>query len=270
MKLQIGEVSGTLTVSDTTPLLRADEHQVSGLISRNQIENLPLNGRDFLELAKLEPGVTTPARFLFRTPTRKRGNNRVNNDDWFKGYGPLDRDVPHILNASAIFDLPWKSQVAVNSTYYSMPPFTAFVTGLDFNGDGTDGDALPGTNVNRFNRGLAVPDLVRAVDRFNQNFAGQRTPHNQPIPRISLPADYEFGDTYLTQDLRLSHTFVYREKYRLTLIGEVFNVFNIANLSGFSGDLANSATFGQPTRRVDQVFGSGGPRAFQFGARISF
>src|SRR4029453_10285717 len=63
LRLQIGEVSGTVTVSDTAPLLRADEHQVSGLISRNQIENLPLNGRDFLELAKLEPGVTTPARF---------------------------------------------------------------------------------------------------------------------------------------------------------------------------------------------------------------
>jgi hypothetical protein len=222
-------------------------------------------------LMRLEKRLSKKSQFLVSYAYSKNvGNNRVNNDDWFEGYGPLDRDVPHILNASAIFDLRWRFQLAFNSTYYSALPFTAFVTGLDFNGDGTDGDALPGTKVNRFNRGLGVPDLVRAVDAFNQTFAGQRTPRNQPIPRISLPADYQFGDTYLTQDLRLSHTFVYREKYRLTLIGEVFNVFNIANLSGFSGDLANSATFGQPTRRVDQVFGSGGPRAFQFGARVSF
>ncbi len=61
--LQIGEVREQVRVEDATPLLRYDQHQVGGLISRNQIENLPLNGRDFLELAKLEPGVTTPARF---------------------------------------------------------------------------------------------------------------------------------------------------------------------------------------------------------------
>jgi hypothetical protein len=52
-------------------------------------------------------------------------------------------------------------------------------------------------------------------------------------------------------------------------MGEVFNLYNAANLSGYSGNLT-SAGFGQPTSRVTQVFGSGGPRAFQLGARISF
>jgi hypothetical protein len=198
------------------------------------------------------------------------GTNRVNNDDWLEGYGPLDRDVRHILNLSAVVELPWRLQLGFNSSYYSNPPFTAFVAGMDFNGDGTDGDALPGTSVNRFNRGLGKEDLRRLIEDFNRNFAGRLTPRNQPIPRLTLPADYEFGDNYLTQDLRLSRTFVFREKYKLALIGEVFNLFNIANLSGHSGNLANTATFGQPTRRLDQVFGSGGPRAFQFGARLSF
>jgi hypothetical protein len=196
--------------------------------------------------------------------------NVLNQDDWFESFGPLDRDLSHILNVSAIVDLPWKLQLGFNSTYYSQPPFTASVSGMDFNGDGTDGDVLPGTGLHRFNRGLGKEDLRRLVEEFNANFAGKFTPRNQPIPTITLPADYEFGDNYVTQDLRLSRTFPFREKYKLTFIGEVFNLFNIANLSGYSGNLANTATFGQPTRRFDQVFGSGGPRAFQLGARVNF
>jgi hypothetical protein len=54
------------------------------------------------------------------------------------------------------------------------------------------------------------------------------------------------------------------------LIGEVFNLYNAANLSGHSGDLTNSATFDQPAARSSQVFGSGGPRAVQFSARVRF
>jgi hypothetical protein len=222
-------------------------------------------------LMRLEKRLAKNTQFLVSYAYSKNvGNNRVNNDDWFEGYGPLDRDIPHILNASAIFDLRWRFQLAFNSTYYSALPFNAFVTGLDFNGDGTDGDALPGTTVNRFNRGLGTRDLVRAIHDFNRNLAGTRTVRNQPIPRITLPNTFNFGDNYLTQDVRLSRSFMLSDKSKLTLIGEVFNIFNIANLSGFSGDLSNSATFGQPTRRVDQVFGSGGPRAFQVGARVSF
>jgi hypothetical protein len=55
----------------------------------------------------------------------------------------------------------------------------------------------------------------------------------------------------------------------LSLIGEVFNLNNAANLSGDSGNLA-SWGFGQPTSRFTQVFGSGGPRAFQLAARTNF
>jgi hypothetical protein len=60
-----------------------------------------------------------------------------------------------------------------------------------------------------------------------------------------------------------------REKVRLSLFGEVFNLLNTANLVGYNGNLS-SASFGQPTGRFTQVFGSGGPRAVQLGARVSF
>jgi hypothetical protein len=54
------------------------------------------------------------------------------------------------------------------------------------------------------------------------------------------------------------------------LFGEVFNLFNTANLVEYGENIANSAEFGHPGGRFNQVFGSGGPRAFQLGARVSF
>src|SRR5437773_3728506 len=62
LSLQIGEVSEQVTVDDAAPLINYEQHQVGGVVSRKQIENLPLNGRNFLDLAKLEPGVTNPVQ----------------------------------------------------------------------------------------------------------------------------------------------------------------------------------------------------------------
>jgi hypothetical protein len=154
-------------------------------------------------------------------------------------------------------------------TYVSKPPFSVFLNGLDFNGDGTLGDLLPGTTVNEFNRGLGKADLRRLVDLFNKTYAGKPDSHGTAIPLVTLPAHFEFGDPFVTQDVRLSRDFPLGEHLRLALIAEVFNLFNIADLSGRSGNLL-SRSFGQPKGRLTQVFGSGGPRAFQLAARISF
>ena len=60
--LEVGEVSETVNVAAVPPLLHHDQYQIGGVVNRAQIESLPLNGRNFLELAKLEPGVTNPLR----------------------------------------------------------------------------------------------------------------------------------------------------------------------------------------------------------------
>ena len=200
------------------------------------------------------------------------GNNFTegfSNDSPLDNYGPRDRDVRHILTLSGLAQLPKHFQVGLFVTYNSKPPFSAFLGGVDLNGDGTYADLLPGTKVNQFNRGLGKGDLRRLADEFKQTYAGTQDAQGGDIPPITLPSKFEFGDSFLTQDLRLSRDFVFHERWRLMLIGEVFNLFNIGNLSGRSGDLAG-AGFGQPTSRVTQVFGSGGPRSFQLAARVSF
>jgi hypothetical protein len=107
------------------------------------------------------------------------------------------------------------------------------------------------------------------VNEFNNTYAGGKDKRGNDIPAITLPSTFEFGDSLLAQDLRLSRDFTFHERWRMTLIADTFNLFNIANLSGRSGDLL-SPGFGQATSRVTQVFGSGGPRSFQLAARVSF
>jgi hypothetical protein len=193
------------------------------------------------------------------------------NDDWLANYGPMPTDLRHIVNVSGYVELPWRIQVAFNVSANSRPPFTAWLEGVDLDGDGTRSDLLPGTSGNAFDRGLDERDLVRLVDDYNQRIAGQPLCCNQLAPRITLPTTYSFFDNFFTQDLRITRTFTFgRQHARLALFGEVFNLFNTANLIGYSGNLLAPALFGQPRDRFTQIFGSGGPRAFQFGARASF
>ena len=59
--VRVGDVAESVRVEAATPQLRFDAASVSGSISRDQIEGLPLNGRNFLDLGRLEPGVQQPA-----------------------------------------------------------------------------------------------------------------------------------------------------------------------------------------------------------------
>ena len=167
-------------------------------------------------------------------------------------------------------DLPWGLRLSGVSKILSGPPFRAQLFGVDLDGDRTINDLLPGTGWNELNRGLDPNSLRSRVDEFNSSLAGGRTPGGQPIPTLALPSDFQFGDSIFSQDIRLAKIFKFSDRYELSVFGEVFNLFNVANLDGFGVNVGQSTAFGQPNRRATQVFGSGGPRAFQLGTRITF
>jgi hypothetical protein len=202
--------------------------------------------------------------------TSGTGAPGFNLDNWHENTGPLSTDLPHIFNAAGSVRLPWRLEMGVNFSYSSAPGFSAYLHAIDLNGDGTTGDLLPGSTVNAFNREMNHTDLERLVAEFNQNDAGKTDAAGVRIPAIVLPQRYAFNDSLHALDLRLTRSFDFQERYRLTLIGEVFNAYNAANLSGHSGNLTNSSTFGQPTARSSQILGSVGPRAFQLAARVRF
>jgi hypothetical protein len=100
----------------------------------------------------------------------------------------------------------------------------------------------------------------------------------------------KLGDSFQSLDLRLTKTFRFNEHFNIQGIAEVFNLFNVTNIRGvnnvnFSGfqntllrDSANSAdpgflrssSFGSAIQTAGGVFGTGGPRAFQFAVRINY
>jgi hypothetical protein len=78
------------------------------------------------------------------------------------------------------------------------------------------------------------------------------------------------GHDFTSQDVRLSKSFKFRDRYELRFIGECFNILNFGNLTGDNFNLLSPGSFGLPTQRVGQTFGSGGPRAFQVAGRFQF
>ncbi|HZM90022.1 MAG TPA: hypothetical protein VFF31_26110, partial [Blastocatellia bacterium] len=103
-----------------------------------------------------------------------------------------------------------------------------------------------------------------------------------------IAPDFKFGDAFHSHDLRFSKEVRIKERYAIQGLVEIFNVFNVANLTGYSttldvanftnpttpGDLGitlpSTFRFARPSGRAGQAFGTGGPRAFQFGARFTF
>jgi hypothetical protein len=75
------------------------------------------------------------------------------------------------------------------------------------------------------------------------------------------------GDCFIPQDVRVRRRPACTPALRLSLMAEALTIFNVANLTGYSTVLSQPND-GQPSARSGQVFGSGGPKAFQLAARL--
>ena len=197
------------------------------------------------------------------------------------------------LNVSGTVQLPWGFLFSVNSSIISRSPVAAFVSGLDLPGTAPSGSSepLPGLSFSCLAVGCSKSQLVTAVQNYNTNYAGKPSAQGAGAPNpgpLVIPPDYQFGDPIFSQDFRLTKTFTYKERYKVSILGEVFNAFNISNLTypsftldslssgctltngAFTSCASQTYAFGQPTGRIGQTFGQGGSRAFQVGARFSF
>src|SRR5688572_17131379 len=121
MKMELGGAAETVNVAASAIHVETEAHAVSGVITRQEIQELPLNGRSFLQLAFLEPGVsanpgtTSQYNSLFsvsilggdsnKTAITVDGGNIRNNIEGNTGMNFSQEVVEEFQLSSANFDL---------------------------------------------------------------------------------------------------------------------------------------------------------------------
>jgi hypothetical protein len=192
-------------------------------------------------------------------------------------YGPTPNDQRHRFTFSGVFDLPGRITLAPIWTLASGVPMDIILP----SGSGRIPVLQRNAGGRLFKTGSELNDFLRRVN------AGGGI-NGAPLPLVR--EDARFNDSFNSLDLRVSRAFSIGESVRIEPIAEIFNVFNVTNIlgvsnvnySGFSNVLVRdsqiegspgflrSSSFGQPVTTAGGVFGSGGPRAFQFAVRVSF
>jgi len=204
-------------------------------------------------------------------------NGPVNPTNLQLEYGPTPNDQRHRFTFAGLFALPYSIQLSPIFTLASGVPMDILVP------DGSQ--RIPQLQRNAGGRIFKSASQLNAfITQVNAagGFAGQ------PLPLATDGA--RFNDTFNSFDLRISRPIKIGERIVIQPIAEIFNLFNItnflgisnANYSGFNNALVRdsndpssagflrSSSFGSPVTTAGGVFGSGGPRAFQFALRVSF
>lgn len=204
-------------------------------------------------------------------------NGPIDSNNLQREYGPTPNDQRHRFVFSGTLDLPHGIGLASIYTLASSVPMDILLP------DGSS--RIPAL---QRNAGGRLFHTGAELNTFIQQINASGGVGGQPLPQVR--SDARFNDSFSSLDLRLAKTFKIGERVKIEPIAEVFNLFNVTNVlgvsnvnySGFtnvlvrdSSDAANpgflrSSSFGLPVTTAGGVFGSGGPRAFQFAVRATF
>jgi hypothetical protein len=204
-------------------------------------------------------------------------NGPVDPNNLQREYGPTPNDQRRRFVFSGTFVLPYGIRLSPIYTLASGVPMDILLP------DGSS--RVPGL---QRNAGGRLFHSAAELNAFIQTINASGGVGGARLPLVSN--DARFNDNFNSLDLRLSKSFKISERVTIEPIGEVFNLFNVTNVlgvsnvnySGFTNVLVRdssdpasagflrSSLFGRSVTTAGGVFGSGGPRAFQFAARVTF
>src|SRR6185369_6599136 len=78
LRLEVGQLSEGVTVTADAPLLRSETSGLGHVIDHRRVVDLPLNGRTFISLASLVPGIALPPPPAAPLPRINGGRPRTN------------------------------------------------------------------------------------------------------------------------------------------------------------------------------------------------
>ncbi len=214
-------------------------------------------------------------------------------------FGPTRIDERHRIVMSGVFNLPYGFQVAPIMQLASSRPYSA-TAGFDVDGDGlaTNDRLCASTSVTGFLQALQTgirqtPALAPSAISIANNPRGctQATVNSLRSGFILDSAGRiieERSGRFFNVDVRVTKTFKFGERFRLSAYADLYNIFNTENLN-FGGRLALSAatavgsvnaqgvatapgTFLQPAALYGPGFGPpvGRPFTAQLGFRFTF
>ncbi len=204
------------------------------------------------------------------------GSGPIDPNDIGREWGPTPNDRRHRLVLSGLVDVGAGVQLSGVWTMSSGVPMDILMPGGQ--------TRIP---VLSRNAGGRVFETAADLNAYLTNLNANGGIDGELLPLVS--PDARFNDAFSSVDVRLSKR-LRLGRANVDVLAEVFNLFNTTNIlgtgtvnySGFSNVLVRdsddpsdpgyltSSSFGKPVSTAGGVFGSGGPRALQLGARVSF
>jgi hypothetical protein len=216
-------------------------------------------------------------------------NGPIDSNDLRREYGPTPNDQRHRFTFSGVFQFPGEVRLAPILTLASSVPIDILLP----DGSSRVCELQRNAGARQFQTGAELNAALSQINAAGGSLCPNADPSTGFRPRVLVPLvrdDLKFGENFSSLDVRASRVFRLGERWSIEPIAEVFNLFNVTNVLGVSNvnysgvsnvlvrdsndpsspGFLRSSSFGQPVTTAGGVFGSGGPRAFQFAARITF